>query len=34
MKKVYEIPKSKNEKEKVNALEEALMGDGDLSGIL
>lgn len=34
MKKLYEIPKSKNEKEKINALEEALMGDGDLNGLL
>jgi hypothetical protein len=34
MKKLYEIPKSKNETEKINALEEALMGNGDLKGIL
>lgn len=34
MKKLYEIPKSKNEIEKINAIEEALMGNGDLSGIL
>lgn len=34
MKKLYEIPKSKNEKEKINAIEEALMGDGNLTGIL
>jgi hypothetical protein len=34
MKKLYEIPKSKNEIEKINAIEEALMGNGDLRGIL
>ena len=34
MKKLYEIPKSKNEQEKINAIEEALMGSGDLTGIL
>lgn len=34
MKKLYEIPKSKNEKQKINAIEEALMGDGNLKGLL
>lgn len=34
MKKLYEIPKSRNEKEKINAIEEALMGNGNLDGIL
>lgn len=34
MKKIYEIPLSKNEQEKLNAIEEALMNGGDLSKIL
>lgn len=34
MKKVYGIPLSKNEQEKLNAIEEALMNGGDLSKIL
>ncbi len=34
MKKLYEIPKSKNETEKINSIEEALLNGGDLSKIL
>lgn len=34
MKEQYKIPLSKNEQEKQDAIEVALMGDGDLSGLL
>lgn len=34
MKKLYEIPKPKNEIEKINDIEEALLGSGDLSKVL
>ena len=34
MKKLYEIPKSKNEVEKINDIEEALLSGGDLSKVL
>lgn len=34
MKTLYEIPKSKNEIEKINNIEEALLNGGDLSNIL
>lgn len=34
MKKIYEIPKSQTEKQKVNEIEKALLSDGDLSDIL
>ncbi|MDN9637789.1 hypothetical protein KLL63_17775 [Clostridioides difficile] len=34
MKKMYEIPKSQTEKEKINEIEKALLSDGDLSDIL
>lgn len=34
MKKIYEIPLPKDEKEKLNAIENALMNGGDLSKIL
>ncbi|WP_404988097.1 bacteriophage Gp15 family protein [Clostridium culturomicium] len=34
MKKLYEIPKSKNEVEKINDIEEALLNGGDLSKVL
>lgn len=34
MKKLYEIPKCQTEKEKINKIEKALLGDGDLSDIL
>ncbi|MCC0740572.1 bacteriophage Gp15 family protein [Clostridioides sp. ZZV14-5902] len=34
MKKLYEIPKSKTEKEKINDIEKALLNGGDLSDIL
>lgn len=34
MKKEYEIPTSKDEKEKINAIEEALLNGGDLTNLL
>lgn len=34
LQKLYEIPRNKREVEKVNAIEEALMGNGDLSNLL
>jgi len=34
MKKIYAIPLSKSKKQKVTEIENALMGNGDLSGIL
>lgn len=34
LQKLYEIPRSKEEVEKINAIEEALMGNGDLSNLL
>ena len=34
LQKLYEIPRNKEEVEKINAIEEALMGNGDLSNLL
>ncbi|MBD7912014.1 MULTISPECIES: bacteriophage Gp15 family protein [Clostridium] len=34
MKRLHEIPKSKSEQEKINDIEKALLGDGDLTKIL
>ncbi|MDS0525005.1 bacteriophage Gp15 family protein [Clostridium sp. SHJSY1] len=34
MKRLHEIPKSKSEQEKINDIEKALLGDGDLTKVL
>jgi hypothetical protein len=34
MKRLHEIPKSKSEQQKINDIEKALLGDGDLTKVL